>query len=209
MISIKVPPLGESIVEATVARWLKKEGDSVAAGDTLVELETDKVTVEVPALKGGVLARQVKHEGDVVAVDEVLGEIRDLVQAALDGVGVEGRESVRRHDLGVVDDPYQRMVDQPLRDLARRDEMDGAHPRGKEMDAPHRVAQLIATDEPGGLTDVVSAAMLPGEPVNLEQISERSGLSVAELLPRLLDLELAGEVKREPGGRFVRVGRTC
>ena len=75
MISIKVPPLGESIVEATVARWLKKEGDAVAAGDTLVELETDKVTVEVPALKAGVLARQVKHDGDVVALDDVLGEI--------------------------------------------------------------------------------------------------------------------------------------
>ncbi len=75
MISIKVPPLGESIVEATIARWLKKEGEAVAAGETLVELETDKVTVEVPALKGGVLARQVKHEGDVVAVDEVLGEV--------------------------------------------------------------------------------------------------------------------------------------
>ena len=68
MISIKVPPLGESIVEATVARWLKKEGDAVAAGDTLVELETDKVTVEVPALKAGVLARQAKHDGDVVVV---------------------------------------------------------------------------------------------------------------------------------------------
>ena len=47
---IQVPPLGESIVEATVSRWLKKEGDPVAAGDTLVELETDKITVEVPAL---------------------------------------------------------------------------------------------------------------------------------------------------------------
>jgi len=82
MISIKVPPLGESIVEATIARWLKKEGDAVAAGDTLVELETDKVTVEVPALKAGVLARQVKHEGDVVAVDEVLGEIDETAAGA-------------------------------------------------------------------------------------------------------------------------------
>ena len=53
MTAIKVPPLGESIVEATVSRWLKKEGDAVAAGDTLVELETDKITVEVPALSGG------------------------------------------------------------------------------------------------------------------------------------------------------------
>ena len=82
MISIKVPPLGESIVEATVARWLKKEGEAVAAGDTLVELETDKVTVEVPALKGGVLARHVKHDGDVVAVDDVLGEIDESANVA-------------------------------------------------------------------------------------------------------------------------------
>ena len=82
MISIKVPPLGESIVEATVARWLKKEGEAVAAGDTLVELETDKVTVEVPALKGGVLTRQSKHDGDVVAVDDVLGEIDESATAA-------------------------------------------------------------------------------------------------------------------------------
>ena len=82
MISIKVPPLGESIVEATVARWLKKEGDAVAAGDTLVELETDKVTVEVPALKAGRLARQAKHEGDVVAVDDVLGEIDESAAGA-------------------------------------------------------------------------------------------------------------------------------
>ena len=52
MSSIKVPPLGESIVEATVSRWLKKEGDAISAGDTLVELETDKITVEVPAPGG-------------------------------------------------------------------------------------------------------------------------------------------------------------
>src|SRR2546430_1096884 len=59
MLPIKVPPLGESIVEATVSRWQKKEGDAVAAGDTLVELETDKITVEVPALKPGVLAARI------------------------------------------------------------------------------------------------------------------------------------------------------
>ena len=55
MASIKVPPLGESIVEATVSRWLKNEGDSVSSGETLVELETDKITVEVPAMTSGVL----------------------------------------------------------------------------------------------------------------------------------------------------------
>jgi 2-oxoglutarate dehydrogenase E2 component (dihydrolipoamide succinyltransferase) len=81
MLSIKVPPLGESIVEATVSRWLKKEGDAVAAGDTVVELDTDKITVEVPALKPGVLAKQAKKEGDVVHVDDVLGEIDENASA--------------------------------------------------------------------------------------------------------------------------------
>lgn len=77
MISLKVPPLGESIVEATVSRWTRQEGEAVAAGDTVVELETDKITVEVPALKAGVLTKHAKKEGDVVKVDEVLGEIDD------------------------------------------------------------------------------------------------------------------------------------
>ena len=82
MTAIKVPPLGESIVEATVSRWLKQEGDAVAAGDTLVELETDKITVEVPALSAGVLAKRARNEGDVVKVDELLGELTEGAAAA-------------------------------------------------------------------------------------------------------------------------------
>ena len=82
MIAIKVPPLGESIVEATVARWLKHEGDAVAQGETLVELETDKITVEVPAFKAGVLARRLVGEGDVVKVDQVLGEVDETAVGA-------------------------------------------------------------------------------------------------------------------------------
>jgi 2-oxoglutarate dehydrogenase E2 component (dihydrolipoamide succinyltransferase) len=75
MTAIKVPPLGESIVEATVSRWLKKEGDQIAPGDTLVELETDKITVEVPAMSAGVLTKRGAAEGDVVKVDDLLAEI--------------------------------------------------------------------------------------------------------------------------------------
>ena len=85
MLPIKVPPLGESIVEATVSRWLKKEGDAVAAGDTLVDLETDKITVEVPALKPGVLAKRSKAEGEVVHVDDVLGELDETAVPATVG----------------------------------------------------------------------------------------------------------------------------
>jgi 2-oxoglutarate dehydrogenase E2 component (dihydrolipoamide succinyltransferase) len=77
MTAIKVPQLGESIVEATVSRWLKDEGDQVAEGDTLVELETDKITVEVPALSAGVLTKRAVNEGEVVAVDQLLGELQE------------------------------------------------------------------------------------------------------------------------------------
>jgi 2-oxoglutarate dehydrogenase E2 component (dihydrolipoamide succinyltransferase) len=77
MAAIKVPPLGESIVEATISRWLKKEGDAVAPGETLVELETDKITVEVPAMTAGVLKSRARGEGDVVKVDEILAEIEE------------------------------------------------------------------------------------------------------------------------------------
>src|SRR3954464_1984238 len=92
MLPIKVPPLGESIVEATVSRWQKKEGDAVAAGDTLVELETDKITVEVPALKPGVLAKQAKKEGDVVHVDDVLGELDETAVGGTREAGGGRRE---------------------------------------------------------------------------------------------------------------------
>ena len=82
MIPIKVPPLGESITEATVSRWLKNAGDTVAIGDTLVELETDKITVEVLSLNAGILTRRLKNEGDVVAVAEILAEMDETMTAA-------------------------------------------------------------------------------------------------------------------------------
>ncbi len=82
MIAIKVPPLGESVVEATISRWAKQPGDAVAAGETIVELETDKVTVEVPALKPGVLLSQAKQAGDVVKVDDLLGQVDDTAVPA-------------------------------------------------------------------------------------------------------------------------------
>src|SRR5438045_9685455 len=82
MSSIKVPPLGESIVEATISRWLKNEGDAVAPGDTLVELETDKITVEVPSMTAGVLTKRAHAEGDGVKGDDLLAEIDEGGNAA-------------------------------------------------------------------------------------------------------------------------------
>lgn len=74
-VEIRVPALGESIVDATIATWLKREGDTVKRGEALVELETDKVNVEVNAEEDGVLQKTNKQVGDVVSVGEVIGII--------------------------------------------------------------------------------------------------------------------------------------
>ena len=79
---IRVPTLGESVTEATVAKWFKKPGDSVSADEPLVELETDKVTVEVPAPSAGVLSEIVAKDGETVEVGALLGQIGEGKGAA-------------------------------------------------------------------------------------------------------------------------------
>ena len=76
-IEITVPTLGESVVEATIARWLKKAGDSVAADEPVVELETDKVTLEVPAPVNGTLSDIVASEGATVEVGALLARMEE------------------------------------------------------------------------------------------------------------------------------------
>ncbi|TVQ35603.1 MAG: dihydrolipoamide succinyltransferase, partial [Geminicoccaceae bacterium] len=76
-IEIKVPTLGESISEATVAKWFKQAGDAVAVDEPLVELETDKVTVEVNAPANGTIAEIMAAEGSEVEVGAVLGFLEE------------------------------------------------------------------------------------------------------------------------------------
>jgi len=80
--NIVVPEVGESIVDARVAKWLRKEGDRVSAGEPIVELETDKIDLEVPAPAAGVLSRIDRKDGDDVKVGEVLGVVDESAVAA-------------------------------------------------------------------------------------------------------------------------------
>jgi 2-oxoglutarate dehydrogenase E2 component (dihydrolipoamide succinyltransferase) len=80
--NIVVPEVGESIVDARISKWLRKEGDRVSAGEPLVELETDKIDLEVPAPAAGVLSRIDRKDGDDVKVGEVLGVIDEAAEAA-------------------------------------------------------------------------------------------------------------------------------
>src|SRR5471032_3209709 len=77
MTDIRVPTLGESVTEATIGKWFKKAGEAVAVDEPLVELETDKVTIEVPAPAAGVLSDIAAKDGETVAVGALLGQIRE------------------------------------------------------------------------------------------------------------------------------------
>src|SRR5687768_10493188 len=81
-IEIRVPPLGESLVDAIVGQWLKSEGDQVSRGETIVELETDKVNLDVTAPEDGVLSKIDRGEGDVVTVGELLGTVSEGAAAS-------------------------------------------------------------------------------------------------------------------------------
>ncbi len=137
-IEILVPSLGESIVDATIATWLKHEGDPVQQGDALVELETDKVNVEVNAEQNGVLQQVIKKEGDNVSVGDVLGIIGEVAQAT------DGRQ------------PEQAATaSQPL--LAQQKAADGPPPSQTATDEhrpPSALARRIAAEHNVDLSQV-------------------------------------------------------
>lgn len=90
-VEIRVPPLGESVVEATVGSWLKQSGEPVEKDEVLVELETDKITVEVSSPQAGVLSRIEKAEGDTVGLNDLLAVVEE--GAAVGAAAGEGGAS--------------------------------------------------------------------------------------------------------------------
>ncbi|CAD7042628.1 dihydrolipoyllysine-residue succinyltransferase [Pseudorhizobium endolithicum] len=90
---IRVPTLGESVSEATVGTWFKKVGDTVKADEPLVELETDKVTVEVPAPASGVLTEIVAQNGETVGLDALLGQIAEGAAGAAPAAPAKAAEA--------------------------------------------------------------------------------------------------------------------
>ena len=115
MSNIVVPELGESVVEARVARWLKKEGDRVEVGEPVVELETEKIDLEVSADKGGVLASIKRQEGEDVKIGELLAVVdetrRGGASAGSDAAAAtrqRGRRQPRRREASADGPPLPR-----------------------------------------------------------------------------------------------------
>jgi 2-oxoglutarate dehydrogenase E2 component (dihydrolipoamide succinyltransferase) len=111
MSNIVVPQLGESVVEARVARWLKKEGDRVEVGEPVVELETEKIDLEVGAEHGGVLASIKRREGEDVKVGELLAVVEDGAAAAAKGSGNGAKAAAAPEPATRTAEPGQKVAD--------------------------------------------------------------------------------------------------
>ncbi|HEX5613189.1 MAG TPA: biotin/lipoyl-containing protein, partial [Burkholderiales bacterium] len=82
LVEVRVPQLSESVAEATLLEWHKKEGEAVARDENLIDIETDKVVLELPAPDGGVLVKIIKGDGETVVAGEVIAQIDTAATAA-------------------------------------------------------------------------------------------------------------------------------
>ncbi|SDH24519.1 2-oxoglutarate dehydrogenase complex dihydrolipoyllysine-residue succinyltransferase [Roseospirillum parvum] len=133
-IEIKVPQLGESVSEATVAKWFKQAGEAVAADEPIAELETDKVTVEVPAPVAGVLSEIIAEEGAEVEVGSLLARLEEGAEASPgakapakdDGAKSEPAKSARAEDKAAAPADSDRRLAPAVRKLVEENSLDPA-----------------------------------------------------------------------------------
>src|SRR3954470_16366552 len=92
-IELKIPEVGESVREVQIGRWLKREGDAVAQDENVVELETDKASMELPAPSAGVLSKVLKKEGDTVAVGDVIGYLESSPKHDREAASAAGQDA--------------------------------------------------------------------------------------------------------------------
>ena len=194
---IVVPDLGESVVDATVANWLKDRGERVSVGEPLVELETDKVDLEVGAAQNGILGTIKVQTGEDVQVGDVLGVIEDLPEGEIEPKesAVPAEESIvsaDRRQEGIVEEAGTGevgLVEERITPVALRYAQEhgvnpaaltGNGPGGRitKEDVEHYLEQArIKSDEKSTISDVESAtvdqAKRPGEPVTEPLLARR------------------------------------
>ena len=139
MAEIRVPTLGESVTEATIGKWFKKAGDPVAVDEPLVELETDKVTVEVPSPAAGVLSDIAAKDGDTVAVGALLGQIKEGAGATATGRPDAKLSSMKAIDAGPEQPKPKAAEVKPAAPAAKPSE-----PKPADMPMPPSVRKLAA-----------------------------------------------------------------
>ena len=189
-VEVRVPELGESVVSAVVASWLKHEGDAVNQGDALVELETDKVNMEVSAEQGGVLQKIVKQEGDEVAAGDVLAMIGDSAAqgAAPDATkatkATEATEAADSQKTAVEQQPAREKVPATSPATAAPEANAPASPLARRVAAEYNVdlTQVKGNSAHGRVTrdDVMNFVEKVAQPPTVEQPAADSSLAVAQ-----------------------------
>ena len=146
-IEVTVPEMGESVLEATVGQWLKKEGDYVNVGDVLVELETDKVNVEVGAKGAGVLQQIKVPQGGDVKVGDVLGMIEEKAGQPQAAPETKPAPETKAEETPETTTQAREPIGVEKMDVTPRD--DGHDTRQKETPLATPVASRIARDKDG------------------------------------------------------------
>ncbi|MGI9525031.1 MAG: 2-oxoglutarate dehydrogenase complex dihydrolipoyllysine-residue succinyltransferase [Hyphomicrobiaceae bacterium] len=178
-IEIRVPALGESVTEATVGQWFKQQGEQVNADEPLCELETDKVTVEVPSPASGVLGNIAVQEGMTVEVGSLLGSVTEGTASASSSSGVEQAEQSQATAGSGVDAPAERdalaETEMPPSPAARKileekgiaaDSVIGSGRRGQVLKADAQAASMAApalADESAALISAQAPAPIPAQ----------------------------------------------
>jgi 2-oxoglutarate dehydrogenase E2 component (dihydrolipoamide succinyltransferase) len=215
---VKVPTLGESITEGTLAQWLKKAGDSVAADEPIASLETDKVTVEVPSPAAGTLSETLVGEGDTVEVGAVIARIDENGKAT--PADEKGAESTNINPAGAGENPQPRESEQAPHPAADDDTSSGdaittLSPAVRRAVLEHHVdpTTIKGTGRDGRITkdDVLAAAKAKEQGREAEPPSEPSpspepevgGQPQSKAQPRAA----AGE-RREERVRMSRIRQT-
>lgn len=172
---IKVPPMGESITEATVADWHFSEGQSFNSGDILVELETDKVTMEVPAPTAGKLTSIKKQSGETVQLDEVLATIEEGAGTSESDSGSESKsesapaQSSSPQPAGSQDNRQNETVPPGARRLASEQGVDTSNVQGTGKGGQVRKEDVVNHLEKGS-SSASSGSSAPSRPVANEAI---------------------------------------
>lgn len=166
---IRVPTLGESVTEATIGQWFKKPGEAVTDGETLVELETDKVTLEVPSPGAGVMGEIVAKEGDTVEVDALLGMLEEGDGAAAAPAAKEAPKSeASKSETSKAEAPAAKGTDMPPAPAAAKmmadnniaqDAVEGTGKRGQVLKAD--VINALASGATAAPASVPAAARAP------------------------------------------------
>ena len=151
MAEIRVPTLGESVTEATIGKWFKKPGDPVAVDEPLVELETDKVTIEVPAPAAGTLGDIAAKDGETVAVGALLGRITEGAGAAMKPAAAKPAAEAKAEAKPAPAPPKVAAADAPLapsvRKIAAETGMDPAKVEGSGKDGRVTKGDMLAALE--------------------------------------------------------------